>query len=231
MVSRFRYFLRVSGMRTLIVGLLMAASGLGAQDSVRARNGWCFVPRDGSRCKGYAIVEVGVARALNSTTSQLYYDPGLVATKTDFETVVHAAFGLARNFGNRKSLGVAMIVDDFTHHATGFGGVELRYRDWVDTTNVAVEWQLGYSRPEYETVRPSRLTFEFRRFHGVRAGTALMLGQYGTVFMRGDLSNSGGTKHVGFFAGAGATSYTSIYSVLVVGVAAVAVLFLFPPYT
>ena len=175
-------------MRTLIVGLLMAASGLD-------------------------------------------YDPGIVATKTDFETVLYAAFGLARNFGNRQSLGVALIVDDFTHHKTGFGGVELRYRDWVDTTNVAVEWQLGYSRPEYETVSPSRLTFEFRRFHGVRAGTALMLSKYGTVFVRGDLSNSGGKRHVGFFVGAGATSYTSIYAVMSVGLAMVALIYLFPPVT
>ena len=106
-------------MRTLIVGLLMAASGLD-------------------------------------------YDPGIVATKTDFETVLYAAFGLAKNFGNRQSLGVPLIVADFTHHKTGLAASSCAIAiGWTPRTSRS-NGSLGYSRPEYETVSPSRLTFVFR---------------------------------------------------------------------
>src|SRR5688500_15740297 len=122
----------------LVLSLLFAGSAISAQDSTRRPERLCFRAFDSARCKAYVITEVGYARALNSTTSRLPYKHGGTATKTDFDQTIHAAFGLARNYANRRSLGAA-VVFDHVKHDIGFAGVELRYRDWIDTSIVAVE--------------------------------------------------------------------------------------------
>ena len=207
-------------MRLPIAVLALTASGLVAQDTTGRRETLCVVPRDGTRCMAYTITEVGASRAFTSTRSRLVDNAGATSTKTDFGWSIHGAIGLARNFGNRKSIGAAMIVDRVKSDP-GFAGVELRYRDWIDTSQKALELHLGYGRSEYETVSPSGNRLEFRRFPGVRAAAALHIGPYATVFTRGELTISRGERHSGLFAGGGATSHASYKTVAVAVLATV----------
>jgi hypothetical protein len=213
----------------VVLMLAFASTRLAGQDTTRHED-LCFRPVDGSRCRNYIIAEVGYSKALNSTTSRLTYSPGITAIKTDFKQTYHGGLGLARNFGNRKSIGAAVIIDH-AHEELGFGGLELRYRDWVDTSSVAMEFHLGYARPVYEVVAPCDCVFMFRRFDGMRAGMALQIGRYGTAFTRAEIANSDGKRHVGFFVGGGATSEASFVTLVVVGALAVLVPFIFPPST
>src|SRR5687767_8601680 len=95
----------------LVLSLLFAGTAISAQDSARQPERLCFRAFDSARCRAYMITEVGYARALNSTTSRLTYDPGITATKTDFDQTIHAAFGVARNYANRRSVGAAVVFD------------------------------------------------------------------------------------------------------------------------
>src|SRR5687767_3484 len=77
--------LRVTCMRIIPVLLVLAGSALNAQDPTRPVQNLCVVPRDGTRCKAYTIVEIGFARPFVSTTSRLALRDGRVLEKTDFE--------------------------------------------------------------------------------------------------------------------------------------------------
>lgn len=178
----------------------------------------------------YTITEVGASRAFTSTRSRLVSDPGVTAQKTDFGWNIHGAIGLARNFGNRKSIGAAVIVDRVKSDP-GFAGVELRYRDWIDTSEVALELHLGYGRSEYGTVTPSGNRLQFRRFPGVRGAAALQIGPYATVFARAEFTRSGGEQHAALFGGAGATSHASYKTVGLLVLAAALFAFVAQPET
>jgi hypothetical protein len=204
-------------MRLALLGVAVLPIAVGAQDTTAKRPArFCLGAYDSTRCEAHVISEVAASRAMTSSVSRRVYSGG-VSPKRDFEWAFHGALGAARNFSGRKSLGAAAVFD--AQHTVGLSGVELRYRDWLDTTNVALELQLGYSRPEFEIIRNDQL--ERQRFGGLRAGAALTVGPYVTVFTRGELVNFGGQRHGALFAGIGGTSHASYGTVGVLGLLAI----------
>lgn len=153
----------------------------------------------------------------------------MLSTRTfndrDLDTKATFAFGAARNRPGRKSIGGALLWD--FGDSGDFGGMELRVRDWIDTSNVAVEWSVGYARPELRVARGAGFTTG--RLHGVRGGAAVTICPYVTTFVRGELARANGKNRGALFGGAGFTSHASYISVLSAALGVGVLLLVAPP--
>ena len=204
-------------MRLALLSFAMAAP-LAAQTAEPRR--LCFTAYDSTRCQVYAITEVSAAYPLFSTGEGS--TPYFKGTGQHFKPTGQLALGVARNLPDRRSVGIVAIWDG--NLRPGFGGVELRMRDWVDTSIVAFEWSVGVGQPEIHFGSDSY------RGKGLRGGAAVMIGPYVSMFSRAELVRAGGGPfRSALFGGVGFTSHASYISVLSAATFVGAVLLVMPP--